>query len=261
MQEIAVVVSNNNQNITPIETITAIKGAGFQNVFIQWLDADWEYSQQQQLDFARQLGLNVLFVHLGWQNINSIWEAGDTGDKLVTRFIDDIKTCKENNIPMVIMHLTSGSEAPLYNEIGLNRIRQITDFAKENDIKVAFENMKIKGYLEYVLGNITDANVGICFDSGHCHAHFDDDFDFELYKNRIFAIHLHDNDQSGDQHLMPFDGTTDWQWVVKNLKARNYNGPITFELVYAGKYLAQSPLEFYKKGYEVGQKLLAMFNN
>ena len=42
-------------------------------------------------------------------------------------------------------------------------------------MKVAFENTKIKGYLEYVLENIKDDNVGICFDAGHYHVHFDDE--------------------------------------------------------------------------------------
>jgi hypothetical protein len=45
-----------------------------------------------------------------------------------------------------------------------------------------FENTKIKGYLEYVLNNISDDNVEICFDSGHIHTHFDNDFNFEFYK-------------------------------------------------------------------------------
>ena len=81
------------------------------------------------------------------------------------------------------MHLTSKHVAPMYNEIGLNRIKKITDYAKEVGVKVAFENTKIRGYLEYVLGNITDSHVGMCFDAGHFHAHFDDDFNHEFVKN------------------------------------------------------------------------------
>ena len=39
---------------------------------------------------------------------------------------------------------------------------------------------------------------------------------FNKFKNRIFAVHLHDNDQSDDQHLLPFDGTIDWNKTIKN---------------------------------------------
>ena len=84
---------------------------------------------------------------------------------------------------MVVMHLTSKSEAPMYSEVGLKRVREICDYAKSLNVKVAFENTKIKGYLDYVIENIKNDNVGICFDSGHCHAHFNDDFNF----NRKFG--------------------------------------------------------------------------
>ena len=39
--------------------------------------------------------------------------------------------------------------------------------------------------------------------------HFDDEFPYEMFKNKIFAVHLHDNDKSDDVHLLPFDGTMD----------------------------------------------------
>ena len=35
---------------------------------------------------------------------------------------------------------------------------------------------------------------------------------FNKFKNRIFAVHLHDN----DQNLLPFDGTIDWNKTIKN---------------------------------------------
>ena len=126
------------------------------------------------------------------------------------------------------------------------------------DIKVAFENTKIKGYLDYVIDNIDNDNVGICFDSGHYHVHFNDELNFEKYKGRIFAVHLHDNDQSDDLHLMPFDGTLNWKEVIKNLKNCNYTGPITMELCYRYEYLDMGIEIFYKKGFEVGKKLNEM---
>jgi sugar phosphate isomerase/epimerase len=109
--------------------------------------------------------------------------------------------------------------------------------------------------------NIDNKNVGICFDSGHYHAFFNDELDFSKHKDRIFALHLHDNDQSGDQHLIPFDGTLDWENVINNLKFNNYNGPITMEFVYSEKYFDMGMEAFYKKGYEIGKKLKEMFEN
>ena len=156
---------------------------------------------------------------------------------------------------MVVMHLTSKKIAPKYGEIGLKRIRKIVEYAKKLNVKVAFENTKIKGYLEYVLENIKDDNVGICFDSGHFHVHFNDEFNFEFFKDRIFAVHLHDNDKSDDLHLLPFDGTLDWKNVMDKLKECNYQGPITLELCYRYDYLKIPLDEFYKIGYDRGIQL------
>lgn len=258
-REIAVVVSNANQNVTAIDTINAIEKAGFKNVFIQWYNKEWNPTQEEQLKYIREKGLNVIFAHLGYKNINDLWLENEVGDKLVEGYKNDIKICKENNIPMVVMHLTSKSEAPKYNETGLKRLKEIVDYAQELNIKVAFENTKIKGYLDYVIENIDNENVGICFDSGHYHVHFNDDFDFPKFKDRIFAVHLHDNDQSDDLHLMPFEGTLDWKETIRKLKECNYDGPVTLELCYRNEYLDMSIEDFYRKGYELGEKLKEMF--
>lgn len=258
MRRIAVVISNNNENVTPIETIDAIKYAGFKDVFIQWYNKDWEYSQYKQLEYAKEQGLNVIFAHLGYKNINDLWKNDDSGDKLIENYKEDIKMCYQNGIPMVIMHLTSKEEAPGPNEIGLNRIRKIVDYAKKLGIKIAFENTKIKGYLEYVIRNINDDNVGICYDAGHCHVHFNDEFNYELFKNKILAVHLHDNDKTDDLHLLPFDGTIEWEKVMKKLKEEKYEGPITLETVYRYDYKKITVKEFYKRAYEIGEKLNKM---
>ena len=259
MRELAVAIQNANKEVNVIQTIHAIKNAGFNKVFVQWYDKDWEYSQEEQVKLCKELGLDIIFAHLGYQDINEIWKEQKEGEELVERYKNDIKNCKQNGIPMVIMHLTSGKNPPIYNEIGLKRIKKITQYAKENGIKVAFENTKIPGYLEYVLENIQDENVGICFDAGHYHVHFDDQFNFEFFKNKIFAVHLHDNDKSDDLHLLPFDGTINWEDVIHKLKQYGYNGPVTMELCYRYEYLKMSIEEFYQKGFEIGKQLQKIF--
>jgi len=255
MKDLAIVVNNANMNVTPFETIDAIIKAGFKNVFIQWYNEDLEYTQEEQLNYIREKGLNIIFAHLGYQGIKNIWLDNDIGKSLVERYKKDIEICKNNNINLVIMHLTSKYDAPKFNKIGLSRIKEIVDFAEKLDVKIAFENTKIKGYLEYVFENINNKNIGICYDAGHCHAHFNDEFNFKLFKDRIFAVHLHDNDKSDDQHLLPYDGTINWNKVLKDLYHNGYNGPITLEICYKKEYFEMTIEEFYKKGYEIGIKL------
>ncbi len=258
-RELAVVVSNDNQNVNAIETIDAIIDAGFKNVFIQWYDKKFDPSQEEQLKYIRQKGLKIIFAHLGYQNINDLWLSNEAGEQLVYRYIEDIKECKENGIDLVIMHLQSKNDSPPYNDLGILRLKKIISYAKSLDIKIAFENTRMKGYLEYVFEKIDSDNIGICFDSGHYHAFFNDDFDFNKFKDKIFAVHLHDNDKSSDQHLIPFDGTLDWNKIATNLQESNYNGPITMELCYRYDYLNMKINDFYRKGFEVGEKLQNLF--
>lgn len=254
-------VSNYNTNVTAFQTIDAIKDAGFKNVFIQWFNNnEWNPTQEEQLARIKEYNLNVIFAHLAYREINDIWVAGEKGDEVIDGYMRDTEVCKKNEIPMVVMHLTDREEAPMYSDIGLERLKKLADYAESIDMKIAFENTKIKGYVDYVIENIRNENVGICFDVGHYHAHFKDDWDLSKFKDRVFAVHLHDNDGMEDQHLLPFDGTLDWKKVISDLKSVNYSGPITMESCYRNDYLNLSVKEFYKKSYEVAKKIQVMFD-
>ena len=164
---------------------------------------------------------------------------------------------------MVVMHLTSKSVAPEPSEIGVRRLQTIVDYAEKLGIKVAFENTKIFGYLEYVFDRIKNENAGICYDSGHCHCHFNDKSSWNRFKNKIFAAHLHDNDQSDDLHLLPFEGTIDWEKLVSNLNNVGYIGPVTLESCYRYHYLDMSLLDFYTLSLEKAKEIynFTIWNN
>lgn len=261
MSNLAVCVQYDNKNVLPKETINAIYKAGFKNVFIQYYHREnLEFDEIRQIDYCRQLGLNIIFCHLGYKNINEIWLDGENGEKVTEEYIKDLDLMKEKQINLVVMHLSSGRKSAMYNEIGLERIRKIVVHAKKLGIKIAFENTRKKGYLEYIFENIKEDNIGVCFDAGHYHVHFDDEFDFEFFKDKFFAVHLHDNDQTDDLHLLPFDGTINWDKVLANLKQTNYKGPLTLELCYRYEYLNSSIESFYKEGYRRGKKLEEIYN-
>lgn len=260
MRDIIQCVQNDNKNVNVKDTILAIKKAGFDGVFIQWYNKAWDFTQQEQLDMCRSLGLKIPFVHLGYKGINNLWLDNIDGRNLMTSYKNDLKICSQNNIDMVVMHLTSKNVAPEPNVIGLNRLKELAEYGKELNIKIAFENTKIFGYLEYVIDNLKTDNVGICLDTGHCHCHFDDRFSWPKFKNKIFAVHFHDNDKSDDLHLLPFDGDINWKEYVKNLKDAKYKNDVTLESCYRYDYLNISLEDFYKESYIRGLKIREMFN-
>ena len=256
MKDVMVVVSNANINNNPYETIKAIKESGFQNVFIQWYNRDFIVTQEQQLEYLKELGLNGSYAHLTYDGITDLWN--EKGDYLVDLYKRDLDKCFQNGISLVMMHLTS-KKTLNYNELGLKRLQEIADYAANLNIKIAFENVHYEGFLEYVLDNIKNPNVGICFDSGHYHYYFHDKFNFNHFKDRILAVHLHDNHGLADEHLLPFDGTINWEEVIKNLKENNYQGYLILEIVYSKYYANLNIQDFYKEGYKRAKKLQKMF--
>ncbi len=136
-QELAMVVSNANKNDNAFETIDAIKKAGFKNVFIQWYNRNWKPSQEEQLEYIKKQGLNIIFAHLGYSNINSIWLEGSEGDKVIQEYQNDIKIMAQNDIHLVVMHLVSRRDVPKCNELGLKRIKKLVKYAEKLNVKIA----------------------------------------------------------------------------------------------------------------------------
>lgn len=179
--------------------------------------------------------------------IATLWEEGEAGDELIEDYIKDLEIVAKDGIKLVCMHLTkSNLQSPMSN-IAVERMKKLISCAEELGVEVALENTVWPGYIEFICDNIKSPNLKVCLDTGHNHVYFNDTFNFERFKNMIACVHLHDNDGTGDQHLLPFDGTIDWNEIVSKLKEAGYNGDITSESVYKGRYKEISPKHFFEE--------------
>ena len=110
---------------------------------------------------------------------------------------------------------------------------ELLPLLEKYDAKIALENLPHGNWeiLSALLDDYPAERIGYCFDSGHCNitvrTHFEET---EKYADRIIAVHLHDNDGSGDQHKTPFNGTFNWEWLANVLKRSSYTNPLNFEL-------------------------------
>lgn len=256
MKDLVISIRNYNENNYK-QIIDAIKNAGFKNVFIEWYNDNLKL-QNDILNYVKENNLNIVFAHLGYRIANDIWH--DNGNGVVNKYINDIKICKENGIELVIMHPTLVYEDPGMNELGLNRIKEILDYAKNINVKVAFENVELVEYLEYIIKNIDYPNLGVCYDVGHANLFCNGNFNVELFKDRVFAIHLHDNFKKKDDHNLPFDGTVNFEDAIKKIKDMNYNGYVIIESGYSNYYNNLSIEDYYKLAYERGLKVNEMFS-
>lgn len=112
-------------------------------------------------------------------------------------------------------------------------IQELTPLIHSLHVPLAIENTFVDTFevIENILNAFPPEIVGLCYDSGHgnlgdCHGleHLDKN------KNRLQALHIHDNNHLSDQHQPPFMGTLDWEKFASILAASPYNRQISFEI-------------------------------
>jgi len=71
---------------------------------------------------------------------------------------------------------------------------------------------------------------GWCYDAGHAHAFHDSLAEFRNVCRAPLSLHVQDNHGDGrDEHLIPGDGTLDWEEFLRSLKSVGYCGDFVLE--------------------------------
>lgn len=144
-------------------------------------------------------------------------------------------------------------------------IQRFIPFAYKYNIKIAVENcwgvtdnkpspMTTSTPESFVrfLDTINDPYVVACLDIGHAEMNQMGTSAVEMIKalgKRLYCLHIHDNDKWCDAHQMPYTHKIPFATILKELKANDYQGNITFEVetCYSKGECpeAQLPLELY----------------
>lgn len=101
-----------------------------------------------------------------------------------------------------------------------------------------------------VVNQLDEQHFGICLDTGHLNLQeARDQYNFiQKAGNRLYALHIADNEGKTDQHLMPFGkGNVDFYAVIKGLREIGYTG--LFNLEIPGERWAPLPVRGYKLQY------------
>ena len=142
--------------------------------------------------------------------------------------VDEIKRALEiaDVIPFryLIQHLgVSGQEFDEWRlEAAFSSLEELKVFGAQRKIEILLENtlsdLSTAERLNQFL-NETHLGLGYCFDAGHAHITAGIENEFELMKDRIRSVHLHDNDGERDLHLFPGKGSIDWKLTMKLLRS------------------------------------------
>ena len=242
------------------ERIAKIKETGFDLICLDFekeMEAT-ETSWENQLKLADKYSLPVKEAHLTGSGMSSIWQDCEEAKFVCNRLIEELRDLSELGIPVGVAHVTWGLgavNAP--NQNALDYFTKIAEAAEKYKVKLALENSVSDLHVRYVLDNIKSDYLGFCYDSGHENA-FTKGADYlDSYSDRLFAMHLHDNNGIKDNHYPPFDinGTVDWAKTVEKLK----NTDIFKESVILEVGKQPEPFDdLLKRSYEAAKKLAEM---
>ncbi len=215
--------------INAFDSIPYIKNAGFDSI-ITGFGSDEAVGNIAES--AAKYGLAYETVHAPFKGINNIWFPGEDGEIMLKTFLDCVDACAHHNVPVVIIHLSSGVKAPAISEIGTERFDRLVDHAGEKGITIAFENQRKMANLAHVFERYDEReNVGFCWDNGH-EACFTHGWEYmPIWGHKTVALHIHDNfkEYNKDIHLLPFDGIFDFHKFGEYIRKYNFEGTLMLE--------------------------------
>ena len=164
-----------------------------------------------------------------------------TDENYVPSLVREIEMFEAIGIKCAVLHIDpiDVEKADYRDRIEKNivKIRQLCDLIEHVDITLCLENLcttiiDVKDLLE-IIERVGSDRLGITLDTGHLNimkANTQGDFIRKAGKY-LKALHVHDNDGSCDQHMIPFGrGNIDWKDFMAGLRDIDYNGLFNFEI-------------------------------
>jgi sugar phosphate isomerase/epimerase len=134
--------------------------------------------------------------------------------------VDEIKRALEviEKIPCkyLIQHIGHGRQEadPRKLDAAFTSLENLAMFAKARGVTIALENTPSElgspRVLHTFLVETHLHDLKLCFDVGHAHIEEGVASSFEAMRDHLVSSHIHDNHGDKDEHLVPFDGTVDW---------------------------------------------------
>lgn len=177
-------------------------------------------------------------------------------------------------IPLAVIHPIAwySSEVRYGDWVRANMafLSPLAEYAKEKGIKLCVENMPsdreapdnhLYGSCALNISSLAEKlGVGICWDVGHANiSGYKQSEQMQILKGKLDVLHIHDNLGKGqkDAHLLPFEGTVDWEDVAFGMRCCDFQGILDVEVTaWALKGDDRTRLEFGGKALSSARRLL-----
>jgi sugar phosphate isomerase/epimerase len=154
--------------------------------------------------------------------------------------VDEVKRALEvaERIPFryLVQHMGHGHPTadPRKFEAAFNSLEHLVIFAKHRGVTIALENTPGElGSPESLHAFIRETHLKdlrLCLDTGHAHMESGISAAFEIMSGLLVTTHVHDNHGEKDEHLLPYEGTIDWDALLGMFAGAPQPLPIVLEL-------------------------------
>ena len=221
---------------TDLETLEIAHELGFEAFFVGARRLEEIAALKKRGD---ELGMDFEFIHAPFGGINEMWMPGMGYLTMFNAMKETIDTAAACGIPTVITHVSSGWTPPQVNDLGFSRYDDIVLYAKEKGVTIAFENLRMLGNLAVMVDRYEKMdNVMYCYDCGHEHCYTKTVSWLDIFTTRLLCTHIHDNPgrpfedkvNDYDYHWLPFDGSVNYERMMRKLDEYGYKGSLMLEM-------------------------------
>lgn len=204
------------------ERIKLIKEAKYDYLMLWWEDETYPnfIDRSELMKIVSGYDLKLDNIHLPFDDANILWSENKIERQSQTyKIIKWLHECKKSGANTVVMHNTQGNNHNFKYSKGYDSFNDIIKTAENIKIKVAFENTQMFNYTDFILNEFKSDYAGFCYDSSHDFINGQSCGEIlSKWKERLFAVHLSDNDGTSDNHWIPGKGHVDWKKIIDIIK-------------------------------------------
>ena len=231
--------------------LSEIARAGIKEIEVFCAAPHFNYADQQAIrnlaDWLEEYGLSLHSLHAPTQRDlapgrESGFPISISDAERIRRLdaVDEVKRALEvaERLPFkyLVQHIGHSRQSADERtfDAAFNSLEHLNIFAKHRGVTIAVENTTGEfgspSSLHEFVKQTRLRDLRYCFDIGHAHIEGGVPAALEMMQGLIATTHLHDNRGEKDEHLLPGEGTIDWDASLSALRAGNENLPFVLEL-------------------------------
>lgn len=220
----------------------------------QLLSDDWREGIQKIKDCTERLGMKIVQSH-AYGNSN-LYAPGANREERLQKILRSIEVSGALGVSNMVLHGQVSRDFKTkeqYFEANRSFLSSIRGIIEDNGVNVLIENGPLKHFSEDRFTTEKIENPGVvwglhnatimreflayaelpfvhtCWDTGHRNMDGTQYDQLMILGEELYALHVHDNRDNNDEHLIPYFGTMSLDDLMHGLIDCGYKGYFTFE--------------------------------